>query len=189
MTSPRKPRAGGSPSAKGQAARRMAQPALDKAIEVLHDPATRELLIEQGQKLADAGQRWVEKRRAAKRREVRQADAGPGLAARVGASAGQMFGQRKLERRVDRVRAAIDDVTDGRPDLDAALEPVRDALDLVGDNLTVSAALPLGKRKKAHLRIDRQLDRLENELFESIFAQGGDAEAVSSPKDDVDDER
>lgn len=179
MTTPPKPRASGARTSSGRAALRLAKPALDKASEALRDPKTRALLIEQGQKLADAGQRW-----AVTRRQERKDDAGPGLAARLGASAGQMFGQKKLERRVVRLRAAITAVTEGRTELDRALEPVSLAIEEVAANLTISAALPVGKRKRAHFRIDRQLDRLENDLFESTFDRDSRAEATSSATDD-----
>ena len=62
----------------------------------------------------------------------------------------------------------------GRPELADALAPVSDAVAQLRVSVEVAGRLPIVKRKQAHLRIDHELDRLEESLFDATFpsAQG-----------------
>ena len=82
---------------------------------------------------------------------------------------GGKFGQKGLERRAANVRAAVAALSRDSPDLAAALRPVTKSLDEVDQLLKVSAALPFAKRKKAHMKIDDNLDNLESGLFDATL--------------------
>jgi len=84
----------------------------------------------------------------------------------------QRFGHKSLERRV----AALSEVTDrafpdpmspGRTELTQALEGLRVAL-------VVAKPMPMLQRKKAHRRIDQQLDQLEAAMVDAVLAPGAE---------------
>jgi hypothetical protein len=77
------------------------------------------------------------------------------------------FGQRSLERRVE----SLDNVVDrafpspadpGRAELISAIEGLRVAL-------AISKPMPFVQRRKAHRRIDSQLDQLEAALVDAVL--------------------
>ena len=77
------------------------------------------------------------------------------------------FGQRSLERRVESLANVVDRAfpspTDpGRDELIRAVEGLRVAL-------AISGPMPFVQRKKAHRRIDSQLDQLEAALVDAVL--------------------
>ncbi len=77
------------------------------------------------------------------------------------------FGQGSLERRVESLGNVVDRAfpspTDpGRDELIRAVEGLRVAL-------TISKPMPFVQRKKAHRRIDSQLDQLEAALVDAVL--------------------
>lgn len=139
-------------------------PAVNKAMEVLQDPEVRAKLLEQGRSLADAAQRWRETRQAKPAGGGYEDDPSP-----MSRLIGNRFGQQRLERRVENLREALEKLGDGRPDLAAPLLPVARAVENVSTALSVAGTLPFYKRKRAHIRIDGELDQLETGLFDAAF--------------------
>lgn len=131
----------------------------------LQDPKNREMLVERGKSVAGQAQQWYQDRRA-------------GVIAVDGVAEpmrlGEQFGQAKLERRIENLKASVATLSDGRPALAEALAPVSDATAQIRVAVEVAGRLPIVKRKQAHLRIDRELDRLEEELFEAALPSSGD---------------
>lgn len=179
MSPPPTPPMGAGGSASGRAARRLLQPAVRKAAEALNDPETRQRLADQGRDAVAAGQRWNEKRR-----QERDAEGDPGLLARAGETANQALSQRKLERRVERLRAAVDALVENRPSRQADLDPTSVAIDDAAAKLTVAAALPAETRPQAHRQIDLQLRDLEADLFDRTFEDGEPRRALPPSTDD-----
>ena len=135
-----------------------------RAIEKLQDPVVRKQLLGYGRTGMQAAQQW-QRQRQSLHGTAGTGDPSPGLAQRVG----EHFGQGRLERRVDNLRAAVTELGQGRPHLAESLDPVARAIDDVAVTLRVASALPLVKRKKAHLKIDSMLDRLETAMFEATL--------------------
>lgn len=133
--------------------------AVDKARAALSDPKTRQMLMEQGKAIADQAQQ---------RRRDREGGSGGGGARRLSLP----FGQSKLERRVENLRASLAALADGRPELGGALAPVVDVVDRLAISLDIAGRMPAVKRKQAHMRIDKELDQVEKDLFEHTFGSG-----------------
>jgi hypothetical protein len=151
-------------------ARSVNQELLARAIEKLQDPKVRRQLLGYGRTGMKAAQQWQRQRQSL----VGMSGTGetsPGLARKVG----EHFGQGRLERRVDNLRVAVAELSQGRPELAESLDPVARAIDDLAVTLRVAGALPLVKRKKAHLRIDSMLDRLETGLFEATLGSDSGA--------------
>ena len=77
------------------------------------------------------------------------------------------FGQKSLERRVEAVSGVVDrafpgDDDPGRKELVASIEGLRIAL-------AIAKPMPFVQRKKAHRRIDAQLDQLEAALVDAVL--------------------
>ena len=82
----------------------------------------------------------------------------------------QHFGQKSLERRVAALTGVTNDafpdpLSPGRAELSNALEGLRIAL-------AVAKPMPLLQRKKAHRRIDRQLDEMEAAMVNAVLGDG-----------------
>jgi len=127
--------------------------------DALRDPKLRAELMEHGRKVAGNVQEW--------RRERQGREASAGALSAVRRQLGDRVGQGKLERRVDNLRAAVATLGERRPELAAGLAPVSRSIEEVATSLHVAGSLPLAKRKRAHVTIDRALDDLERSLFES----------------------
>ncbi len=183
MPTPPTPPMGGGRSASARVARRLLQPAVRRATEALNDPEARQRLVDQGRDAVAAGQRWNEKRR-----QERDAEGDPGVLARAGETANQALSQRKLERRVERLRAAVAALVENRPSRQLDLDPVSTAIDDAAAKLTVAASLPAGTRPQAHRRIDLQLRGLEADLFDRTFEAGYPHRAVPPSTDEGDPE-
>ena len=149
------------PVAKGRRAD-VADLAFEKARQALMDEKTRAMLLAQCHTIAEHAQRWRDSRRA-------NAD-GSTQPSRLG----EQFGQGKLERRVENLAASLDSLTSGQPDLAGALDPVGEAITRIRVSVEIAGRLPVVKRKQAHLRIDRELDRLERSLFDASLPAGPD---------------
>lgn len=134
--------------------------AVEKAKAALMDEKTRKMLLEQGKALAANAQDWYEDWRA----RTDKAGEPKGL--------GEHFGQGKLERRVENLTASVDALGGGRPELAEALTPVTAAITQLRLSVEIAGRLPIVKRKQAHFRIDRELDHLEQTLFEAAFPSG-----------------
>jgi len=143
-----------------------------RAIEKLQDPKVRMQLLSYGRTGMKAAQQW-QRQRQTMHGMSGTGDASPGLGQKVG----QHFGQGRLERRVDNLREAVAELGQGRPQLAASLDPVARAIDDVAITLRIAGALPLVRRKKAHLKIDGMLDRLETALFEATLGSDSGAGA------------
>jgi hypothetical protein len=143
------------------------QELMARAIEKLQDPMVRKQLLTYGRTGMKAAQQW-QRQRQALAGVADSRDPSPGLGQKVG----QHFGQGRLERRVDNLRAAVAELCHDRPELTESLDPVARAIDDVAVTLRIAEALPLVKRKRAHLRIDSVLDRLETGLFEATLGPG-----------------
>jgi hypothetical protein len=118
------------------------------AVDVLKDPKVQKMIVEHSADVVDAATRW-----------------GDTLRKKVGRS----FGQKGLERRAANVRTAVTALSTDAPDLAAALRAVTTSLDEVDQQLRISAALPFMKRKRAHMKIDDNLDNLERGLFDTAL--------------------
>ncbi|MFM2078420.1 MAG: hypothetical protein RJA49_2310 [Actinomycetota bacterium] len=83
----------------------------------------------------------------------------------------QHFGQKSLQRRVDSLAAITERAfptpgDPGRAELTNALEGLRVAL-------AIAKPMPLVQRKKAHRRVDQQLDQLEAALVDAVLPPTG----------------
>ncbi|HQZ33499.1 MAG TPA: DUF6474 family protein [Ilumatobacteraceae bacterium] len=76
------------------------------------------------------------------------------------------FGQRGLERRVEKMSEALAITFGGKankpPEIEAALAELKTAIDVAGK-------LPITKRKPLHMRIDNELDALEKSLADAVL--------------------
>jgi hypothetical protein len=140
------------------------QELMARAVEKLQDPKVRMQLLSYGRTGMKAAQRWQLQRQSQPGIAV-TGGTSPGLARKVG----EHFGQGRLERRVDNLRDAVAELGHDRPHLAESLDPVARAIDDVAVTLRIAGALPLVKRKKAHLKIDSMLGRLETGLFEATL--------------------
>ena len=132
-------------------------PVLEKAWTALQDEKTRKLLVDNSKVIVDKVQEWHNDRK-----HGGETDSDPGWL-------GEKFGQGKLEQRVENLSTTIGSLSAGRLDLTEALAPVVQAVDQIRIAVEVAGRLPLLKRKQAHLRIDKELDRLEKLLFEAAL--------------------
>lgn len=149
------------PGTKGKAmGAAVAGMALDKARAALRDEKTRQMLLEQGKTIAAQAQQW---------RKDRGVSSGEGSRRLT-----NPFGQAKLERRVENLRTSLTALADGRPEVGEALAPVHEAVERVALSLDIAGRMPAMKRKQAHIRIETDLDKLEEDLFDQTFASGGD---------------
>lgn len=156
---PAKKAAAGQPTAKAIA---QLGPLAAKAAEALKDPATRDKLLENGQKVVD----YVKEQRGKRPPKDSTNDDGPAL---------RLFHQR-LVRREKRVRKAIILLVGGDATLADALAPVVEALDGVVTTLAVAEALPLMSRRKAHRAIDGVLDEVEDQILAASLGLTGPAD-------------
>jgi len=81
------------------------------------------------------------------------------------------FGQRGLERRVGSLKRAIELGFPGAND--AGRAEMLHAIDGLTRALAVAASLPLVKRKRAHARIDSELDALELAMVDAVLPTPG----------------
>ena len=76
------------------------------------------------------------------------------------------FGQRGLERRVEKMSEALAIAFGGKAnkplEIEAALAELKTAIDVAGK-------LPITKRKPLHMRIDNELDALEKSLADAVL--------------------
>ncbi len=131
-----------------------------QALSALQDPKVRAELVEHGRAVVEATQQWIADR---KKRE------GPSFTDRLAERVGGRFGQKGLERRAANLRAAVTALSADSPTLAVSLRPVMKSLDDVARLLTVAAALPFAKRKRAHMKIDDVLDELESGFFDATL--------------------
>lgn len=117
-----------------------------RAVEALKDPRVIAQIVEHAPAAIDALKHW---------------------ATSVVDNLEDRFGQKGLEKREAKLRAAVTALSKQSPSLATALRPVLESLDEVGRLLMVSDALPFAKRKKAHMRIDDILDELEKGLLDA----------------------
>jgi hypothetical protein len=134
------------------------------ALQRLSDPEVRAQLAKHGRTLADNANQWRAERSA--QRSLSSPDA---VSARP--SWTDRFGRRKLERRVERLRASVLSLGEGRPELARSLDPVLAALEEVSSAIEVADTMPLTKRMRAHQKVDRILDGLEAGLFDAALPQ------------------
>lgn len=134
--------------------------AVDKARTALNDPRTRQMLIEQGKTIALQAQQWKKNNTPA--------------ASRGGPQIRNPFGQARMERRIENLRTSLAALAEGRPELGSALAPVGEAVDRLAVSVDIAGRMPALKRKQAHMRIEKELDQLEKDLFDQTFAAGDD---------------
>jgi hypothetical protein len=77
------------------------------------------------------------------------------------------FGQKGLQRRVESLAAVVDRALPN-PD-DPGRAEVLQAIELLRVALAIAGPMPLVQRKKAHSRIDHQLDELEGALVDAVL--------------------
>jgi hypothetical protein len=77
------------------------------------------------------------------------------------------FGQRGLEDRIAGLRVAVDHAFSAGDPL--GRQGVLEIIDRLDRAVQVAGTLPLLKRKRFHLRIDRELDNLENALVDAVL--------------------
>ena len=135
------------------------------ALQRLSDPEVRAQLAKHGRTITDTANEWRTERSA------RRSLADPANVDAVPASWTDRFGRRKLERRVERLRASVLSLGEGRPELARSLDPVLAALEEVTSAIEVAEVLPLTKRIRAHQKVDRVLDDLEAGLFAAALPQ------------------
>lgn len=164
MTPPAKKPASKVPAAKKAASKAAPgsppSPVLAKALKALSDERVQNLLIANSQAALDAAKAWMSSRRSKPAKPTSRIDVPNPL---------DRFGQKGLERRAANIDKAVRDLSAKSPALATALKPVAEALSEVDSMLSVSAALPFFKRKRAHLRIDDVVDDLEQALFTATF--------------------
>jgi hypothetical protein len=129
------------------------------ALTLLQDERVREQL----RKAPSAAKRWAEQRRTEQRRlmsgrhdrRLRKLDPT------------QRFGQRGLERRLTALQR---NVRLAFPDPSAAdATAVYRAIDELDRATSISATMPMTKRRTAHARISSELDRLELALVDAVL--------------------
>lgn len=135
------------------------------ALQRLSDPEVRAQLAKHGRTLTDSANQWRTERSA------QRSLAGPGGVDPAPPTWTDRFGRRKLERRVERLRASVLSLGEGRPELARSLDPVLAALEEVTSAIEVAEVLPLAKRIRAHQKVDRVLDDLEAGLFNAALPQ------------------
>ncbi len=135
------------------------------ALQRLSDPEVRAQLAKHGRTLTENAAQWRAERSA------QRSLAGPGGIDPAPASWADRFGRRKLERRVERLRASVLSLGEGRPELARSLDPVLAALEEVSSAIEVAEVLPFAKRIRAHQQVDRVLDDLETGLFHAALPQ------------------
>ncbi|WP_426571168.1 hypothetical protein [Aquihabitans sp. McL0605] len=135
------------------------------ALQRLSDPDVRAQLAKQGRSISDNAKEWRAER-SSRRAQLAADGVDPAPAAIA-----DRFGRRKLERRVQRLRASVLGLGEGRPELARELDPVLAALEEVTSAIDVAELLPFAKRVRAHQKVDRVLDGLEAGLFESALPQ------------------
>lgn len=136
-----------------------AKTALMLAITMLQDERVRQQL----RKAPAAAQRWAEQRRTEQRRlTTGQRD---GRLRKLDPT--QRFGQRGLERRLTALQR---NVRLAFPDPSAAeATAVYRAIDELDRATSISATMPMAKRRTAHARISEELDRLELALVDAVL--------------------
>jgi hypothetical protein len=158
------------------------KPLAASAVAALNDPAKRQKLLEQGRSVSAMSQRWWTER-AGKADDAADRDE-PKTGGR---GALDRFGQKGLERRAERTRAAIAELADREPALGVELEPVVALLDGVERALIAAAAQPTIKRTKAHRAIDGVLDQVEQSVFDAALSSSStrrdDSPTPSSDED------
>ena len=135
------------------------------ALQRLSDPEVRAQLAKHGRTLTESASQWRAERSA------QRSLAGPGGLDAAPATWTDRFGRRKLERRIERLRASVLALGEGRPELARSLDPVLAALEEVTSAIEVAEVLPLAKRVRAHQKVDRVLDDLEAGLFQAALPQ------------------
>jgi hypothetical protein len=133
----------------------LARLAFGKAREVLQDEKTQAMLVERGKSVATTAQQRYQDLRAF----TAETDGSKGF--------GDHFGQRRVEGRIETLSASLDTLGRSRPDLAGALVPLNQAIAQLRLSVEIAGRLPLVKRTQAHLTLDRELDRLEQSLFEA----------------------
>jgi hypothetical protein len=134
--------------------------ALALALRVLKSDTVRDQLAHAPQTVVG----WARERRAERPVETRQ-PAGEDSSRRT--SPADRFGQRGLERRIERLESAI---TMAFGERDATSRPeVWTALDELTRSIAIAGSLPMLKRKRMHMRIDDALDELEVGLMNALL--------------------
>lgn len=136
------------------------------ALQRLSDPEVRAQLAKHGRTLTENANQWRTERAA--QRSLTSPDRADGARP---SSWTDRFGRGKLERRVERLRASVLSLGEGRPELARSLDPVLAALEEVSSAIEVAEVLPLTKRIRAHQKVDRVLDDLEAGLFNAALPQ------------------
>lgn len=149
MTTPKKRKA--IPTSRADLARL----AFEKARVALQDEKTQKLLAEHGKSIAATAQQRYQDLRAS----TAETGGSKGL--------GEHFGQKRVERRIENLSASVDSLGRGRLDLSEKLVPLSEAINQLRLSAEIAGRLPLVKRTQAHLTLDRELDRLEETLFEA----------------------
>lgn len=124
------------------------------AVERLSDPEVRAKLAEQGRHLADQVVEWNRQRTAdPDRRRSRRL--------------------RRIEERAAKLRATMDQLATGRPEIAAALVETRALLDEIDVAVGVAQGLPKDKRRQAATRLDAELERLEQGVLDLSLPSAG----------------
>lgn len=168
MTPAKKPAK--APTAAGGRSKAVASALVLAALEQLKDPKVRAQLVEHGHAVADTARAWRAKRSSTPKVPAGGVDlsvsGGPEASSK---GLGDRFGQGKLEWRLQALRESMSTLDGGGPELAAFLADMSAALDGISAALLVAGRLPLVKRKQAHRRIDRELDQLEQGLFDACL--------------------
>lgn len=135
------------------------------ALQRLSDPEVRAQLAKHGRTLTENANQWRTER------SERRSLSAPGGVSGAPPSISDRFGRRKLERRVERLRASVLSLGEGRPELARSLDPVLAALEEVTSAIEVAEGFSLAKRIRAHQKIDRVIDDLEASLFNAALPQ------------------
>jgi hypothetical protein len=135
--------------------------ALQLAVSVLRSDAVRDQLTHAPQAVVG----WARERRDERSSEPRQDEPRADSVRR--SSPADRFGQRGLERRIERVETAV---TLAFGEREATSRPeVWTALDELKRSITIAGGLPILKRKRMHMRIDDALDELEVGLMNALL--------------------
>lgn len=130
--------------------------ALELALAALRSDAVRQQLARAPQALMD----WaIELRPHPSSNQFRAA------AQRINPAA--RFGQRGLERRLENLTSAVSLAFGERSN--TSRPEVWEALDGLARSVAIAGSMPMVKRKRMHMRIDHELDKLEMGLVEALL--------------------
>jgi hypothetical protein len=135
--------------------------ALALAVNLLKSDAVRDQLTHAPKAVVS----WARERLAERPIEPRQGEAAEDSPRRT--SPADRFGQRGLERRIERLESAINMAFGEREG--TSRPEVWTALDELKRSIAIAGTLPMLKRKRMHMRIDDALDELEVGLMNALL--------------------